>query len=859
MSYKNLIDRTELQRLQDEFCSVTNVLAYCINTEGEKVTELSGAGEAKETVLKSIPAEEILSVLDRVEEGSLEDMAVEKMGNSQGYVAAIAVRVKDTTVCYWVIISLDEKTEEPQFYRTLDFIRDTSYMMLANKMSCVSAEAQIQRIREATQEMSTDLHALEATTAIVQLLDSDEPMEGIVDKWLRIIGEHLQVDTAQMLSLHRHDELMDVICEWTKQGQVSFFDRTSNVKTYKFLQGLKPLVISGDSAPNEYQKELEAVGVKAVMVFPVTDREDGRRWVLSLNHRERFCAWSMEEIKFVSDAVKLMQSILTRQIQQDSLFNSHAALKAVLDNVGCSVYVMDKDTREMLFANKKLQNTFAKELREGTLQRVLSNSLTEGRENGKTEVCFGDEDDWYDLVYREIVWVDGRQTVLFSLYEITDKKKYQKKIEQQAHTDFLTGLYNRMCFERDLAKHIDDAKRNKETGAVLYLDLDDFKHINDGLGHQYGDILLKAIARGLQNVECIHDTCYRMGGDEFVILIPPCYYTEFDRIVEDIREVFRRPFYLKDEDYYCTTSMGSVTFPDFGDSVADLIKKADIAMYEAKKSGKNKIASYKEGVDTESGKRLDMEKNMRDAIADGFKEFEVYYQPIINVENGQKLCAGAEALIRWNSAKLGMIPPAEFIPLAEYLGLINPLGEFVLRQACAHCKKWNNSGYPDYKVNVNLSVVQLLQNDIVDIVADALKESGLNPKNLCLEVTESLAINDTERMKSILAGIKELGVKIALDDFGTGYSSLNHIREFPFDIIKVDQSFVKELAEDSYSQSFIKMIAELGESIDVNICVEGIETRAQYETLHDMKVKYIQGYYFDRPLRSGQFEEKYMW
>jgi len=580
---------------------------------------------------------------------------------------------------------------------------------------------------------------------------------------------------------------------------------------------------------------------------------------LSLNHRERETAWSMEEIKFVSDGVKLMQSILTKQVQKDSLVNSHASLKAVLDNVGCSVYVMDKETRGMLFANKKLQNTFARELREGSLQRVLSNSLIDGRENGKTEVCFGDSGDWYDLVYREIVWVDGRETILFSLYEITDKKKYQRKIEQQAHTDFLTGLYNRMCFERDLAKQIDDAKRNKETGAILYLDLDDFKHINDGLGHEYGDILLKAIARGLQNVDCIHDTCYRMGGDEFVILIPPCYYSEFDRIVEDIREVFRRPFYLKDEDYYCTTSMGSVTFPDFGDSVAELIKKADIAMYEAKKSGKNKIACYKEGVDAESGKRLDMEKNMRDAIADGFKEFEVYYQPIINVENGQKMCAGAEALIRWNSAKLGLIPPAEFIPLAEYLGLINPLGEFVLRQACAHCKKWNDNGSPDYKVNVNLSVVQLLQNDIVEIVEDALKESGLNPKNLCLEVTESLAINDTERMKTILAGIKDLGVKIALDDFGTGYSSLNHIREFPFDVIKVDQSFVKELAEDSYSQSFIKMIAELGESIDVNICVEGIETREQYETLHDMKVKYIQGYYFDRPLQRGQFEEKYMW
>ena len=281
-------------------------------------------------------------------------------------------------------------------------------------------------------------------------------------------------------------------------------------------------------------------------------------------------------------------------------------------------------------------------------------------------------------------------------------------------------------------------------------------------------------------------------------------------------------------------------------------------MYEAKKDGKNRTAKYSDKIVSSSSKRLDMEKNMRDAITDEFKEFKVYYQPIVDVMTEGNPCIGAEALIRWNSAELGFIAPSDFIPLAEYLGLINPIGNNVLREACLEVKKWNENGHPEFKVNVNLSVVQLLQTDIVEIVKKTIEETGVNPKNLTLEVTESLAINDMERMKRILSEIKTFGVKIALDDFGTGYSSLNHIREIPFDVIKVDQSFVRDLADDAYSQSFIKMVAELAETIGVQICVEGIETKEQFNVLGGMKVKMVQGYFFDRPMPKEDFEAKYV-
>lgn len=851
-----LIDRDELQRLQDEFCRATGICAYCLDCMGQQITSISGSEEQREKVKTSSMLAQLKNAIERVEEGSLEDQAIEELEQDGDYIAASAVRVESHTVICWVVFSFAEDGRDEQtFLDVLDLLRDASSTLFSNKMSCVSAELESRRSRYAEREMSRNLHTIEATTEIVQQLDSEDRIEVVMDRWLGILGKQLQVDSAQIFQLHKADESMDVLCEWCAHGIVSMYDKTSNLPIPKFLQTDKPLVLSSDGLDGELREEIGALGLCAVMIFPIISRDNKGSMVLALNHSRQRITWNMQEIKFTADAVKILQSILTRRIQKNSLTSSYEALETILDNVGCAIYVTDKNTGSRLFANRKLQNTFAKELKENKFAGLLQRGVSSGNDSGLYEIYHLERERWYDLIFKEISWVDGREAVIYSLYDITDKKLYQRKIEQQAYTDFLTGLYNRMCCERDLARQIDQAKKMNEVGALCYLDLDDFKHINDGLGHQYGDVLLKAISHSLQRIEGIQNNCYRMGGDEFVIVIPPEQYRRFDRIEEDIRQIFAKPWFLKDTDYYCTMSMGIVTFPEYGDSVADLIKKADIAMYEAKKGGKNRVARYNEGINSASGRRLDMEKNMRDATVDGYKEFEVYYQPIIDVQDGVE-CAGAEALIRWNSAKLGFIPPAEFIPLAEYLGLINPIGNYVLKEACARCKKWNDAGYA-YKVNVNLSVVQLLQADVVEVVEKVIEETGIEPRYLTLEVTESLAINDMERMKKILDSIKALGVKIALDDFGTGYSSLNHIREIPFDMIKVDQSFVKELADDAYSQSFVKMVAELAETLGVNICVEGIETEAQYEVVRNMKVKYIQGYYFDRPMKCEDFEAKY--
>lgn len=871
--FHGVIEGESLEKWQRRFCRIANVFMCCVDSRGVPLTEFSGKTEETEQIKKIIDREQLRSMLLRVSESTLEDQAIESTAYPNLEVAAVSVKREGKPVISWLVCGVlsdvkeqEEYFHEPltgfsytitesQFVETVDALGEISRALVNYKISMVNAQAESRKSLISEQEMSENLKRSEALTEVVQLLESEESVEMVMTQLLSAAGKFLHLGTAAIYQLKKDAEGVTLISGWSKEdGGAGIKSRVPDTCPV-FLRTGKTMILSGNSPLKEEEKEeMEALGLKAAIVMPVMINNAVNMYAcFGERHAERI--WQLDEIKFLNDTVKILQSILARRIQKNSLASSYASLEAILDNVGSAVYVRDFTSGKVLFANRGMRHTFEKEMQENSLGALLDQGIR--GESGISEIYHQKRERWYDLYYTKIKWVDGRFVLLCALYDITEKKIYQRKIEQQAYTDFLTGLYNRMCCERDLAIYVDEARKAGKKGALLYLDLDDFKHINDGLGHQYGDILLKSISHSLQEIEGIQSTCYRMGGDEFVIIIPPEGYGRFESIISRIKEIFMKPWFLKDADYYCTMSMGIVEFPSEGEAVHELIKKADIAMYEAKKRGKNRVAKYTDNIDSASGKRLDMEKNMRDATVAGYQEFEVYFQPIIDVRNEKAQCTGAEALIRWNSAEMGFIPPSEFIPLAEYLGLINPIGNYVLREACKYCKNWNDHGYPDYKVNVNLSVVQLLQPDIVDIVRQTIAETGIKAQNLTLEVTESLAINDMARMKEILASIKMLGVRIALDDFGTGYSSLNHIREIPFDVIKVDQSFIKDLEKDTYAKSFIRMVAELAKAIGVNLCVEGVETRVQYEILSQMDVSLVQGYYFDRPMKREEFEAKY--
>lgn len=864
-SFSEILNMDELCRIQKQICDIGDLACCCVDRSGGLLASYATKDFDLGALEAFASSNEGKQFLANVEDGSLEDIYSEDVTigevGERFHCGVVSVELSGSIMMFLLILGHLELPQK-KFLDRLDFMKQEMDRLLTSTFTRFVSEAQSSKSQDSEADMQETIRTLEATTSVVSLLENSAKIEQLMTQWLQAVVDYLGVAAAGVLRANEDGKTVDILAEVYAPHEVSKFESKTSVDCDPNILAVSdaPLVLSTDAMNTPTYENLKMGDhMSAIMVFPLLRRADGiGNMMIVVYHSHKEHTWSMQEVKFTADAARVLQSVLVNRINKNSVASSFHAIEEILNNVGSSVFLTDASGERVLFVNRMLISSFEEEWKDGTLRRLIGMGNFENPEKGSFEIFYGEKRRYYDLLYKKLQWVDGTDAMLYSLYDITDRKLYQRKIEQQAFTDFLTGMYNRMCCERDLARLIDEAKSDGTRGALVYLDLDDFKHINDGLGHQYGDVLLKSISAALRAVPGIENTCYRMGGDEFVLLIPPEAFPDYERIVRDIREVFTRPWYLKDSEYYCTTSMGSVTFPDLGDSVPDLIRKADIAMYEAKKSGKNRMASYSEGQDSKSGRRLDMERNMRDAENNDYQEFEVYYQPIVDVENGESKCVGAEALVRWNSMRLGFVSPGDFIPLAEYLGLINPIGNHVLLEACKTCKSWNDQGKPDMKVNVNLSVVQLLQNDIVELVEKVLQETKLSPANLTLEVTESLAINDMPRMLGILSRIKELGVSIALDDFGTGYSSLNHIREIPFDVIKVDQSFVRDLAEDAYSQSFVKMVSELAETIGVKICVEGIETAAQMNVITGMKVKYIQGFFFDRPMPREKFEEAYV-
>ncbi|MCM1161182.1 MAG: GGDEF domain-containing protein [Roseburia sp.] len=865
MEKKGFEKEKMLQKVQDKFCFLGDFYACCVDGSGNQLTEWSGKEEDLVQLKKAVSSERLYNLFERVKESPLEEQMIEETDYCNLKAAAIGYKMEGKLIFCWlaccvfaeeetnglpVIRNIQRITTEERIYETAKLLRKHAEQIF------VSGNFQQAAVEEHAKK--TSFQRMSHYTEALQLLECNQPFEEAAGKLLRLMGKALQINSAGLVKVLKDERSVDVVCEWLKEGTASRYDRVRKLERHQVFHKDEPVVISADSIISKEIKEyMEQSSQKAFISIPLAlDGKPAMYLYLSEEDRERI--WQLEEIQFIKDMARIMQSLLVGNKRENSMAASFSLLQSVVDNVGSCVYVQDVESGKIIFTNKQLKSTFELELQNGKLMEMVQQGRPVGLREGYYEIHYNEKNRWYDLYFSYITWMDGNRVSLYVLHDITDKKIYQKRIEQQAYTDFLTGLYNRMCCERDLSVQLDKASAEGKTGGLLYLDLDDFKHINDGLGHQYGDVLLKSISNSLRRIKGISNSCYRMGGDEFVIIIPPESFDSFDEIIQDIQAIFSKPWFLKDADYYCTMSMGIVNYPDDGNSVQDLIKKADIAMYDAKKAGKNRCTRYSQKLSMASNKRLDMEKSMRDATANNYQEFEVYYQPIIDVLSGEPVCTGAEALIRWNSATMGFVPPSEFIPLAEYLGLINPIGNYVLREACIACRGWNDRGMGNFKVNVNLSVIQLLQPDIVEIVENTIKETGINPINLTLEVTESLAINDMERMKKILSRIRSLGVRIALDDFGTGYSSLNHIREIPLDVIKVDQNFVQGLAEDSYSQSFIKMVAELAAAINVNVCVEGIETEEQFRVVNDMKIQLIQGYYFDRPLQLPAFETKYV-
>lgn len=440
--------------------------------------------------------------------------------------------------------------------------------------------------------------------------------------------------------------------------------------------------------------------------------------------------------------------------------------------------------------------------------------------------------------------------------EITERKTVEQELivhkehlVRLAHYDSLTSLPNRVFFNEILNKTINHAGRHKKMLAILFIDLDRFKTINDALGHPTGDLVLKEIAHRFTGVLRAGDILARLGGDEFIILLNDITSAKYaSPVAEKLLEICAQPVKVSNHEFFITTSIGICIYPTDGTSLEDLQKNADMAMYKAKKSGGGVYHYFTKEMNTEAHEHIQLEASLRRAINNN--EFVLHYQPKLHLADGT-IC-GVEALIRWENPEHGMISPAKFIPLAEETGLIMQIGEWALREACRANKSWQDQGYQPISVAVNLSAKQFRHQDIAQLVSSVLADTGLDPQYLELEITETAVMDNVDLAISKLNDIQKMGVHIAVDDFGTGYTSISYLKQFPISVLKIDQSFIKGIPDNINDLAITSAVIALAHSLNMQVVAEGVETAEQLQYLADHGCDVVQGYYLSRPLPENK-------
>jgi diguanylate cyclase (GGDEF)-like protein/PAS domain S-box-containing protein len=449
--------------------------------------------------------------------------------------------------------------------------------------------------------------------------------------------------------------------------------------------------------------------------------------------------------------------------------------------------------------------------------------------------------------------LSGRCTLLATVRDITDRKVAEERVQYLAYYDALTGLPNRTLLQDRLAKALAGAHRQKDKVALLFLDLDGFKNINDSLGHSVGDLLLQEVAQRLKTWGRERDTVARLGGDEFLIMLTDAKnIADIAVAAERLMKAMTAEFVVQGHSFNVTCSIGVSIFPEHGTDCETLIKNADAAMYGAKENGRNNFRFFSDEMNAQAVERLTLETSLRLALAKG--ELFLMYQPQVDVVKGT--VTGLEALLRWQHPELGLVPPDKFIQIAENSGLIVPIGEWVLRTACRQARKWQNEGLPAVSVAVNVSAVQFRQRGFCELIRSVLHETGLAPQYLELELTESLLLAHAEVMLSVVEELKAIGITLAIDDFGTGYSNFTSLRQFRVSKLKIDRSFISDVATNLEDSAITAAIISMAKSLRLKVIAEGVEDEAQMSFLRTHHCDEIQGYYFSKPLAVDKVADK---
>lgn len=623
---------------------------------------------------------------------------------------------------------------------------------------------------------------------------------------------------------------------------------------------------------NQKQKYLTLLGfaiVLIVLIFIFLKLYIDRLKSTVLKNYDELAVVNMELSETKTNLEKQYEQLYKNQI---ALKESEERYRLVLEASNDGVWDWDvendigylsKPWRELLGAKEEEIENYFEFLREIVYpedRKSVVSSLEEyfmGKTNSY-EVFFR-----LNLQREEFIWIQCKGRIFRdqddcivrmagSISDITEKRNYQSKIFKMAYYDNLTNLPNRTYLNDKLDELIKNVTKKGGKAAVYFLDLDNFKNINDTLGHDYGDIVLKCASNELLSVLGEDYTVARFGGDEFIIIQHKLdKENELDDTAKKIIKIFDKPIVINNQSFYVAASIGVAIIPEHGIESVEILKKADIAMYNAKEEGKGRFKIYDEEMSKKVQLESDFEKSIRKAIIQ--KEFYLNYQPYFNAVSGE--LEGVEALIRWNHPKRGIIPPNEFIPLAEKTGLIKEIGDWVLMESCKQNKTWQDKGLKKIPVAVNVSEHQFQSALFVERVKVALKETNLDPKYLKIEITEGTVIKSFDNNINILKKLKQMGIGISLDDFGTGYSSLSYLIKLPLDVIKIDKSFVDDICETENTKIIIEDIISMAHKLNLEVIAEGVETDKQLKYLQNHKCDKIQGFLFSKPLSCTDIEK----